>query len=119
MNPLLLYPLRFIFCSIPECGVALITRITGKATDYYLKNIEKLSKEDYISITYEEFCQHPQETLENIMKKLSLNMIKKIDAESLVKPRKVEIDNSVQKFRKNIYNSMKTYYNTFHYTKEG
>ena len=46
-------------------------------------------------------------------------MIKKIDAESLVKPRKVEIDNSVQKFRKNIYNSMKTYYNTFHYTKEG
>jgi len=117
-NPLLLQPLRFIFCAIPECSVVLITRITAKATDYYLKNIEKLHKEDYISITYEELCQHPQETLENIMEKLSLNMIKKIDATSLIRPRKVDVDYSVQKLRKYIYNSMKTYYDTFHYTRD-
>jgi hypothetical protein len=114
-NPLLLQPLRFIFHTIPECSVVLITRITAKATNHYLKNIKKLPKEDYISITYEEFCQHPQEKLENIMEKLSLNMIKKIDAVSLINPRKVDVDCSVQKLREYIYNSMKTYYDAFHY----
>ena len=118
-NPLLHQPLRFIFRTIPECSVVLLTRITTKATDYYLKNIEKLPKEDYISITYEKFCQHPQETLENIMERMSLNMIKKIDTTSLISPRKVDVDCSVQKFRKYIYNSMNTYYDTFHYTRNG
>ncbi len=117
-NPLLLQPLRFIFRTIPQCPVLLLTRITAKATDYFLKNIEKLPKEDYISITYEEFCQYPQETLEKIMDKLSLNMIKKIDATSLIKPRKVDVDFSVQKLRKYIYNTMNTYYDTFHYTRD-
>jgi len=118
-NPLLLQPLRFIFRTIPECYVVLLTRIAAKATDYYLKNIEKLPKEVYISITYEEFCQHPQEILENITEKMSLNMIKKIDAASLIRPRKVDVDYSVQKLRKYIYNSMNIYYDTFHYTKDG
>jgi len=115
-NPLLLQPLRFIFSKIPECGVFLITRITSKAVDYYLKNIEKLPKSDYITITYEEFCQHPQETLENILKRLSQTMIHAIDASSLISSRTVEIDGSVQKLRKHIYHSMKTYFDTFHYS---
>jgi len=117
-NPLLRLPLRFIFSKIPECGVVLITRVTSKAVDYYLKNIEKLPKDDYITITYEEFCQHPQETLENIMKRLSLNMIKKIDASSLMSPRKVDVDTTVRKLRHYIHSSMRTYFDRFHYTIE-
>ena len=115
-NPLLRLPLRFILSKIPECGVIFITRITAKAVDYYLKNIEKLPKGDYITITYEGFCQHPQETLENIMTRLSQNMIHAIDASSLISPRTVEIDGSVQKLRKHIYHSMKTYFDMFHYS---
>jgi hypothetical protein len=118
-NPLLLQPLRFIFHIIPECSVVVITRITAKATEYYLKNIEKLPKEDYISITYEEFCKDPQATLENIMERLSLTMIKKIDAASLIHPRNVDIDCAVLKLSKYIYDSMKTYFDNFHYTKDG
>jgi len=117
-NPLLLLPLRFVFSKIPECGVIFITRVTTKATDYYIKNIEKLPKDDYITITYGEFCQHPQKTIENIMETLSLNMIKKIDASSLMSPRKVDIDAAVRKLRNNIYNSMKKYFDRFHYTIE-
>jgi hypothetical protein len=81
-----------------------------------MKNIEKLPKSDYITITYEEFCQHPQETLENIMKRLSQTMIHAIDASSLISSRTAEIDGSVQKLRKHIYHSMKTYFDTFHYS---
>jgi hypothetical protein len=118
-NPLLLRPLRFIFDILPECSVVVISRITAKATEYYLKNIEKLPKEDSISITYEEFCEDPQATLESIMERLSLLMTKKIDATSLIKPRKVDIDVSVLKLRRYIYSSMKTYFDLFHYSKEG
>ncbi len=118
-NPLLLQPLRFIFRVIPECSVVVITRITAKATEYYLKNIEKLPKEDYISITYEEFCKDPQTTLENIMERLLQPMVKEIDAASLIHPRNVDIDCSVRKLRKYICASMKTYFDRFHYTKDG
>jgi hypothetical protein len=115
-NPLFLFPLRLIFCKIPEYGVLFISMITTRATRYYLKNIEKLPKEDYISITYEEFCMHPQETLEDIMKKLSPPQAHPIDAQSFIKPRMVDVDGSVQKFRNHIFRSMKTYCDTFHYS---
>lgn len=118
-NPLLVKPLRFIFHVIPEFSVVFIAKITRKATNYYLKNIEKLPKNDYISITYEEFCLHPQETLENIMQKLSSTMIQKIDATLLMSPRKVNVDNSVQKLRTYIYKSMKAYFDLFDYTIDG
>jgi hypothetical protein len=114
-NPLLLQPLRFIFHTFPECGVVLLTNITAQATSYYLNNIDKLSKDEYISITYEEFCQHPQETLNHIMNKLSLNIITKIDAASLIKPRKIDIDRSVKHLQQYIYDAMKTYYTAFDY----
>ncbi len=117
-NPLLLQPLRFIVHTLAECCVVVFTRITKKAVDYYVKNIEKLPKDDYISITYEEFCVHPQETLQNIMEKLSLTMIQQIDASSLMNPRKVDIDRSVEKLRMYIYKSMKEYFDLFHYTIE-
>jgi hypothetical protein len=117
-NPLLRLPLRFIFFKIPECGVILISRITAKALDYYLKNIKKLPKGDYIAITYEEFCQQPQKTIESIMGTLSLNMIKKIDASAFMSPRKVDIDTTVRKLRQYIHSSMRTYCDRFHYTFE-
>ncbi len=118
-NPLLLQPLRFIVHTLAECSVVILTRITKKAAEYYLKNIEKLAKDDYISITYEEFCSHPQETLDVIMETLSLTMTQKIDAASLMSPRKVDVDSSVQKLRIYIYKSMKAYFDLFHYTIEG
>ena len=118
MNPLLLQPLRFIFHTLSECGVVLLTRITAQATRYYLKNIENLPKDVHISITYEEFCQYPQETLDSIMERLSLNMRTPIDAASLMKPRKVDVDHSVQQLQNYIFNSMNAYYDTFHYARE-
>lgn len=117
-NPLLRLPLRFIFFKIPEWGVILITRITAKALDYYLKNIEKLPKGDYIAITYEEFCQQPQKTIESIMGTLSLKMVKKMDASAFMSPRKVDIDTTVRKLRQHIHSSMRTYCDRFHYTFE-
>lgn len=117
-NPLFLYPLRFIFCTVPECGLILLTGITARATRYYLNNIEKLPKEDYISITYEALCQHPSETLQTIMDRLSLGPGLPIDVASLMKPRSVVADRSVNKFRRQMYRLMKPYWDRFHYKPE-
>lgn len=116
-NPLLLYPLRFMFFTLPECSVVLITRITTKATGYYLKNIEKLPKQDYITITYEELCEHPLEILENIMEKLEISMITNIDAASFIQLRQVEVDTVVQKLQTYIYDQMKEYFQRVGYSK--
>jgi len=115
-NPLIRYPLRFIFCTIPECGVVLLTGITTMATSYYMRNIDKLPQEDYVSISYEELCLHPTETLETIMKKLSLPPGVNIDTSTLMKPRATEVNSSVKKFQKQMYRLMKQYWERFHYT---
>jgi hypothetical protein len=114
--PLLLQPFRLIFLKIPELGVVYITRTTAKATKYYRENIKKLPQEDYIAITYEDFCAHPQKTIEDIMQKLSLKISTPLDASALMNPRKVNIDENVRKIQLHIYRSMKGYFDMFGYT---
>ncbi len=117
-NPLLLKPLRFMFFTIPECSVILMTSLTARMTRYYIKHIKELSKEDYISITYEELCTHPMETLQSILDKLGVSSISNIDAESLMQPRKVDIDPSVRKLHRYIYDLMRSYFEKFGYLKD-
>lgn len=115
-NPLLRQPLRFIFFTVPECSVVLLSRITAHVLGYYLKNIGKLSKQDFISITYEELCEHPSEVLQSIMEKLEIPMALKSDAASFVQPRQVEVDTAVQKLHGYIYDQMKEYFERFGYS---
>lgn len=92
-----------------------IARSTAKAAKYYLKNITKLQQQDYIAITYEEFCLHPQRTVEAIMQKLKLSMTTPFDAAALLNPRVVDIDTTVQKFLPYISRTMKNYCAMFNY----
>jgi hypothetical protein len=114
-NILLRYPLRFIFCIVPYIGVILISKITANATQYYLNNIDTLSSDDYISITYEQLCLHPQECLESIMNKFSFPIINSYDATALIKPRQVPLNNNILKLRRYILNRMKKYCKKFNY----
>lgn len=117
-NPLILIPIRLCFSRFKIFGVMFLTMNSSKATRYYLKNIDELPKHDYISIKYEEFCHHPQKTIENIMNFLNLDMNKNIDVTSFMKPRKVQVHPSVKKLRKFIFISMKKYFTTFEYASE-
>lgn len=117
-NPLLLQSLRFMFKTLPECSVILIANITARMTQYYVKNIKELPEEDYISITYEELCTHPSETLQRIMDKLGVSPLSTIDTGSLMQPRKRDIDKSVKKLHRYIYDLMRSYFEQFGYSKE-
>lgn len=117
-HPLLLYPLRLIFSRIPEISVIIITRITASWTNYYMKNVKKLPANDYVTITYEEFCMHPQATIETIMNKFSIPARNTFDASKLMKPRGKEVDPSVRKFQPFIYKSLKKYFDLFGYSNQ-
>ena len=117
-NPLLLYPLEFLFCCLPVGAVIFLTGTTLRATRYYLKNIDILPIQDYISVTYEELCTHPQETIQKIMEKLSMPMPQTYNINSLVNPRKRKIDPCVQRLQRFIFNSMTAYCERFGYTSD-
>jgi hypothetical protein len=115
-NPLLLQPLRFIFHFLAECCVVVLTWNMKKSTRYYLRNIEKLSENEYISITYESLCDHPQETLQNLVEKLQLKTMQTTDAAALMNPRTVKLDTAVQKLQSYINKSLREYCDLLGYT---
>jgi len=117
-NPLVIWLFRLMFITVPEIGVIYVTRATAKATSYYLRNIQKLPPEDYVALTYEEFCKHPQQTIEDIMRRLSIPIQTPIDAAAHMSPRKAKIDDAVQKLTPYIFRSLKDYCDTFRYTME-
>ncbi|MCX6667604.1 MAG: sulfotransferase [Euryarchaeota archaeon] len=117
-NPLILMPVRLCFSRFKIFGVMFLTMNSSKATKYYLKNIKQLSKQDYISITYEELCENPQNNIEKIMKSLNIKIDKKIDFTSFIRPRKIDLDPSVLKLRKFIFKFMRKYAKCFGYAPE-
>ena len=115
-NPLMLYPLRSLTSRLSFLGLILLCYNSSKSTKYYLKNLKNLSDDCFISTTYEELCNSPQKTLENILLTLGITSKKKIDFSSYIKPRKTTLDPSVVALKKYICSSMGTYCKEFSYT---
>jgi hypothetical protein len=113
-NPLFLKFFRFCFSNFFPIGFFIITLYTRNALNYYIKNIKNLNKQDYLSLTYENLCSQPQKKMEEIMSFLGYNNIKK-DFSVYIKPRKTNIDKSVIKRKKFIYNLMKKYFDHFNF----
>jgi hypothetical protein len=117
-NPIILPVLRFMYTTVPEIGIYYLKRFNAKAIKYFLNNVEKLPNDDFITVTYEEFCQFPQKTVGKILEKFSLTMDNHLDASSAISPRKADIDVKVRKMRRSIYSSMKPFFEKFKYTME-
>jgi len=115
-NPLSRYLFKYLTSSFSFFGLMLFCINSSKSTKYYLNNIRKLSDDCYISITYEELCNNPPQTMKHIFSKLNIKPKKKIDYNSFIKPRKTNLDPSVMFLKNFIYSSMKTYCKKFHYT---
>ena len=115
-NPLLLLPLRFIFRFFAEGCVVFLIWYTKRSIKYYLKNVKCLQKNEFISITYEELCDHPQETVENILATFQITRETSVDVTGMMKPRQVKSDPAVHTLRFSIKKSLKQYYDLFQYS---
>jgi len=115
-NPLSLFMVRFCFSKLSELGVMFLTLNSSNGTRYYLKNIQKLPKKDYISINYEDFCRDPQKNMEKMLHSLKIKTSSKIDFMDLIKQRETQLHPSVMRLRKLIYVFMKKYFKHFGYS---
>jgi hypothetical protein len=114
-NPLSRYSLKYLTSKLSFFGLMLLCYNSSKSTKYYLKNLKNLPNDCYISITYEELCNTPQQTMENIFSKLNIKPKKTIDYNSFIKPRKTTLDPSVVFLKKYIHSSMRVYCKKFGY----
>jgi hypothetical protein len=58
---------RFLMFKKSNLACRLANKIAGDANQYYVDNIGKLNKDDYLSIRYEDLCERPKEFLEKIL----------------------------------------------------
>jgi hypothetical protein len=116
-NPFILYFARFIFSDFSPFGLIYLTMFSSRSIKYYMKNIKKLEKKDYVTIKYEQLCNNPENTMEKILKFLEIKNIN-IDFKKFIKPRKTNLDKSVIKLQNFIHFNMKDYFERFGYRKK-
>jgi hypothetical protein len=87
-----------------------------KAVNYYLDNRDKLDKQEYISIKYEDLCNKPNDIKNEILK--FLNIKSDIDFSDFIKPRNIALSKDISFMKNYIYNKMKSYFKENSYTVE-
>lgn len=112
-NPLLIFASRVYFTFKFPPGIFEVIWRAKNGTKYYLKNIKYLSKDDYISLRYEDLCERPTEIIKNILNFLDLKSDK--DFRGYIKPRKLNLTPEVRFLKKFIFKRMKAYFNYFGY----
>jgi hypothetical protein len=114
-NPLLLYGIRSLVSYFPPLGLMILTYYAAGLTRKYLKTIPNLSREDYISLTYEDLCTNPQKHMDRIITKLDIHPEIPLDFSQYIRPRKTTLDPSVIQLRGFIYKRMKPYFHHLGY----
>jgi hypothetical protein len=112
-NKLALMLCRLYCCSYLPLGVFEVIYSNSKKLDYYLKNINKLSKDDYISIKYEDFCKGPYNEISKIMK--FLNIEYELDNKNPITERNLDLVTEVDFLKEYIYKKMQKYFQYFDY----
>lgn len=106
-NKLLLLLNKLLYCSYFSPGVLEAIHTCSKKLNYYLKNIGKLLKNDYISIRYEDFCKEPYTEISKIMKFLHLEC--EIDFKNPIEQRNLDLVPEVEFLKEYICKKMEGY----------
>jgi Sulfotransferase family len=113
-NPLILWGYRLFYTLRFPLGVFEVFWRAKAGTDSYLKNISQLSKEDFLSIRYEDLCEKPNDVITEILRFLGVQSDK--DFTGYVNPRKLKLEPEVLFLKKFIYKRMEEYFDTFQYS---
>ncbi len=112
-NPLKLYLLRKFYFSKYSALYIITIRHVSKILKYFLSNINKIPKEDYISVKYEDLCEKPNLVVNKIFNFLSLNCDQDIGKFIDVKDKKILPE--IKNIQSDIYKKMKPYFKYFNY----
>ena len=111
---LLLFTFRILTGSLSPIGMMILIKFYSLLINKYLKNISNLSQGDFIEITYENLCEKPNKTMNEIFDFLKIET-KNLDFSNYIKTRKTNLDPNVKKFHSFVYKNMKNYFKKFNY----
>ena len=110
---------RFLYSSHIPLRVISVIRRMAKTTDFFLKNIDLLQKEEeYINVRYEDLCKDPKLTITNIMEFLKLSPQSNLNYHDFIKPRKTILAKELTRRKRTIEKKMNKYLLYFGYSME-
>jgi len=84
-NPLTRGLFRLMFSSYVPVGLLYLIHRMARDSRYYVDHVGQLAEEDYVSVTYEELCRQPSETIDSVLAHLGIDV--SFDAERYIQPR--------------------------------
>ena len=109
-NPLKTFLFRLLYSSYFDLGLRRVTKEKVQLTNYFLENIDNLPETDYVSVTYEELCNSPQQTIFKILGFLGLEPRVNLAYESLIQPRPIKLLPEVERKYNEIYQQLQPYF---------
>jgi hypothetical protein len=101
-NPINRFLYRAMYAQTFNLGLNKVLKQSIQSTTYFLENIGTIPPESYISIRFEDLCEHPQHTLQTIFDFLQLQPECFIDYDSLIRQRPVQLLPTVAKNQQRI-----------------
>lgn len=109
-NPLKTFLFRLLYSSSFDLGLRRVTKEKVRLMTYFMENIDNLSKTDYVSVTYEELCNAPKQTIFKILGFLGLDPTANLEYENLIQPRPIKLLPEVERKYQEIYQQLKPYF---------
>ncbi len=109
-NPLKTFLFRLFYSSYFNLGLRRVTQEKVRLTSYFLENINNLPETDYVSVTYEELCNNPRQTILNILGFLDLEPRANLAYETLIQPRTLKLLPEVERKYQEIQQQLKAYF---------
>lgn len=114
-RPLLLNTLRFALSSRSNIGQRMLTRYLRRVTNYYLRNIASLPKEDYVSLKYEDLCAQPESIIRQVLAMLGLEPQHALDYQAFVAPRPLRLLPELDRSHQRVRDQLRPYFAQFGY----
>jgi hypothetical protein len=108
-NPVKLFLARFFVSSHLQLGLRIHTRYYAGTVKYFLKNIDSLPEDDYISVRYEDLCSDPETNMARILAFLQAEPCVALNYAELIQPRQVKLLEEVERNQKSISERFKDY----------
>ncbi len=108
-NHLLLFYYRLLYSYITPYRIINATNKMARSTKKFLININKLDKEDYICLKYENLCRNTNFEINKIIDFLDIKPQKSIDYNSFISPRKTKQLKTIKLLKNWIKRKLKSY----------
>ncbi len=106
-NPLTRGLFRLAFSRYLPVGLLYLINRMARDSRYYVEHVGRLAGEDYVSVTYEELCRQPSETIGRVLAHFDIDA--SFDAERYIQPRDTDTAPRIETLDGYIYRRTERY----------